>query len=618
MNTRRTVRIRPRLLAAALAITLSPLAAAESAGLAAAPALLPELGDWFAALLPAQTYNPREATVPRRRPGHPQTEFREFDVINPDHVGPAPIDQVGEFLPVPDRWRIMESLGFDHPWYDPYNQNTLKGDKPWKVVDGKKRFLILLGIADTLIEPRSIPTPVAPQSAPVPGSNDVLGSVDQIIMAQTLIFSADYYQGNTTFKPPDWEWKATFALQYNQVNTDEVRTTNVDPIRGTNRTDIHFGVQELFYLKDYNVASVRYDFDEFRIGIQPFSSDFRGFLFQDNQLGVRFFGNRDNNKWQYNAAYFRRLEKDLNSGLNDLSEGLRKDDVLIANLYRQDFPVLGFTSQAILAHNRNRDTDSFYDANGFIQRPAALGLERPREYDVTYIGYNGDGHFGRLNLTVSAYYVNGSQSVGVFNQQGTDIDAGFFAAEASMDFDWFRVRGSLAYASGDDDPFDDKSTGYDAIFENPIFAGADTSYWVRQNIPLIGGGGVALGTRNGILANLRSSKEQGQSNFDNPGIRLLGIGADFDLTPESRLSANVNALWFDEVAVLETLRAAAPIDRSIGTDASLAWIWRPYFSQNVVLRVSGAGLFPGEGLKNLYGDRERAYYSVLANLILTY
>src|SRR5690606_17541984 len=162
-------------------------------------------------------------------PGHPYTGLQDFEVINPDAVGPAPIDQVGEFLPVPDRWRIMEAVGFDFPWYDPYNQNELKGDKPWKIVDGKKRFLTLLGVSDTLLEPRSIPTPRGPQSSPDPGANDVLGQIDQIIMAQTVILSADYYQGNTTFKPPDWEWKATLALNYNRVNTDEVRAVTLDP-----------------------------------------------------------------------------------------------------------------------------------------------------------------------------------------------------------------------------------------------------------------------------------------------------------------------------------------------------------------------------------------------------
>ncbi len=90
-----------------------------------------------------------------------------------------------------------------------------------------------------------------------------------------------------------------------------------------------------------------------------------------------------------------------------------------------------------------------------------------------------------------------------------DIGALFAAAELSMDFDWIRPRLSLLYGSGDDDPFDDASTGFDAIFENPQFAGADTSYWIRQAVPLIGGGRVALSSRNGVLASLRSSKEEG-------------------------------------------------------------------------------------------------------------
>ena len=79
--------------------------------------------------------------------------------------------------------------------------------------------------------------------------------------------------------------------------------------------------------------------------------------------------------------------------------------------------------------------------------------------------------------------------------------------------------------------------GFDAIFENPQFAGADTSYFIRQSIPFVGGGGgVFLNGRNGVLMDLRSSKEEGQSNFNNPGTILLGAGADFDVLPELRVS----------------------------------------------------------------------------------
>jgi hypothetical protein len=361
----------------------------------------------------------------------------------------------------------------------------------------------------------------------------------------------------------------------------------------------------------------RYDFDSLRVGIQPFSTDFRGFLFQDSEPGVRLFGNRDNNRWQYNLAYFRRLEKDLNSGLNDITKSPRHDDILIANVYRQDWPWVGYTSQATIAYNHNSD-DRFYNSNGFIERPAAIGLQLPRSYDVTYLGYNGDGHIGRINLTGSAYYAIGHQSHGVFVEQSTQIRAGFLAAEASMDFDWIRVRASGAYASGDKKAYDDKSNGFDAIFENPIFAGADTSYFINQGIPFIGGGGVGLVQPHGMLPDLRTSKEQGQSNFDNPGLRLLGLGADFDFTPRSRVSGNLNELWFDNTATLEAARQQANIARDIGTDASVAWIYRPFFTQNIVLRLSGAALRPGSGFKGLFGTEHSLYYSVLANVILTY
>ena len=183
----------------------------------------------------------------------------------------------------------------------------------------------------------------------------------------------------------------------------------------------------------------------------------------------------------------------------------------------------------------------------------------------------------------------------------------------------FRISG--LYASGDGNPHDNRENGFDAIFENPVFAGADTSYWIRQSIPFAGGGRViGVNGRNGILNSLRSSKEQGQSNFNNPGTILLGAGGDFDLMPELRLSANANHLWFQNTATLQALRNEGSIPRSIGWDLSTAAIWRPKATQNIVFRLSGATLLPGAGFRDLFtnSERNRNYYSVLANLILSY
>src|SRR3546814_5546987 len=34
-------------------------------------------------------------------------------------------------VPIPDRWRLIETLGVvKERWFDPYHQNTLKGDRP--------------------------------------------------------------------------------------------------------------------------------------------------------------------------------------------------------------------------------------------------------------------------------------------------------------------------------------------------------------------------------------------------------------------------------------------------------------------------------------------------------
>ncbi|MFK7955510.1 MAG: hypothetical protein AB8B96_05395 [Lysobacterales bacterium] len=550
----------------------------------------------------------------RRRPGKQPPVAPEEPEIDLARIQPVAAKNIDDyFVPVPDRWRIMESLGQKQRWFDPYNVNTYKADKPlyddW--------FLNILAISDTVIEPRSIPTPVGLQSTTNPGSIDIFGDNDQVIFAENLIVGAVYYKGNTVFRPPDYEYRLTLAFQYNRVEVDERRFLNIDPRfdEGT-REDFHVGVQELFVDKHLRNVSTRYDFDSLRLGIQPFSTDFRGFLFQDLQFGARLFGNRDNNKTQYNLAWFRRLEKDTNSGLNDLGAGFRDDDVFIANVYKQDWPVLGFFSQATVVHNRNREDEFFFDENGFIARPSSLGNERPREYDVTYFGLNGDGHFGRYNLTASAYLAVGDVSPAVFSDQKVDIESAFVAAEAGADFDWVRLRISALYASGDNDPFDDEANGFDAIFENPIFAGADTSYWIRQTVPLVGGGGVILSGRNSVLPSMRSSRELGQSNFENPGMKLIGIGADFDLTPQTRLSFNVNQMWFDDTSVVEVARNQGPIDSELGLDVSAALIWRPYFTQNIVVRLSAAGMIPGEGFEQLFGDEK--HYSVLANIILAY
>ncbi|WP_114950859.1 hypothetical protein [Sphingosinicella terrae] len=654
---------------------LSLLTTVAPAGLAAPPAAdasgeapvqlaLAAQEEPTAAETPATEVQPEP---PRNERGEPPVEPREEELIDgrrrpdierelPDAVeqfnpgairSPPPEAFPADHIPIPDRWRLIQSLGLvTERWWDPYNQNTLKGDRPlciptpeeqerrrasgqrpcgtprWLGLEGDDWFFVASAVSDTVFEPRSFPIPVGVQSTQNPDSNDVFGRNNSIVAAQTFLFGVALIKGSTAYKPPDVEWRVTLAAQANYVDVPERRILDVRPSVGSNRFDYALGVQEAFV--DYHLTntSYRYDFYSLRLGIQPFNLDFRGFLFQDQQLGFRLFGNRDNNRFQFNFAAIWRLEKDTNSGLNNLFQRPRDDWILHANLYRQDFPIINMTSEVSVTWNINREADEIeVDDNGFPVRPALIGDLQARNYDAWYFGYNADGHIGRLNLSASFYGVFGSDRDNIFTGEEARI-AGYFAAvEPSVDFDWVRVRGAVLFASGDGDPYDDVQRGFDAIFENPIFAGADTSYWVRQGIPFIGGGrAVNINGRNGILADLRSSKEQGQSNFVNPGTMLLGVGADFDISPRLRVSTNVNHLWFHQTEVLEALRMQGTIRRDIGWDLSAAIIYRPEAIQNVVFRLSGALLQPGTGFQDLFENetRDDRYYSILLNAILTY
>lgn len=572
-----------------------------------------------------------ESVDGRRRPGYNE---RLPDRLSQDNIGavraPPPEAFPADQVPIPDRWRLIQSLGVvKERWFDPYNQNTYKGDRPinpekvkWLPITGEDWFFVLNAISDTVVEPRTFPIPVGIQYPQRPGSNDVFGRNVSQVYSQSFIVGAALIKGNTAFKPPDIEYRLTLAYNMNYVRVPERRILYVEPSKGRTRFDTFLGVQEAFIDYHLHNSSDRYDFHSIRVGIQQFQADFRGFLFNDNALGFRLFGNRDNNRFQYNLSVWWRLEKDTNSGLNDITQTPRKDWIFHGNIYRQDFPLPGLTSELSATVNINREGDALQlDQNGFPVRPALIGNLQGRDYDVAYLGYGVDGRFGRLNLTAFGYAALGKDRQNVFTGRNADIRAFFGAAELSYDRGWARYRLSALYASGDKDPFDDKETGFDAILENPIFAGADTSYWVRQSVPFIGGGRqISVNGRNGILNSLRSSKEEGQSNFNNPGTFLLGAGADFDLTPQWRLSGNANHLWFNNTKVLQTLRSEGSIPRDIGWDLSAAAVWRPNANQNIVFRLSGAVLVPGAGFRDLFTnfDRDRNYYSVLGNIILSY
>lgn len=523
---------------------------------------------------------------------------------------PKQEEPIPEAVPRPDRWAIQfpeYPLNEPGELYDPYHQNVLKADYP---LFGQNTFFSFTAKSITLVEARAVPTPSGVSTARF-RRPDFFGDGDQYLVSQLAVLTIELFEGETSFRPRDWEIRITGALNHNYTDTEENGVIGPDVRRRTDRSDDVVTLQEC--LVEVHLADLSDDFDfmSLRVGIQPFVSDFRGFIFSDTNLAARLFGTAMSNRLQWNAVAFHQLEKDTNSDLNTLD--LRRQQVYIANLFFQDFITEGYTIQGSVHYSRDYP-ESHFDTNDFRVRPDVAGSAALHDVDVVYLGITGDGHLDRVNINHAFYYANGHDSLNPLAGRAVDIEAQLAALEVSYDFDWIRVRGSALWASGDRMPTNDKATAFDAIFENPNFAGGPFSYWNRQSIKLAG---VNLTNRFGQLPNLRSSKTQGQINFVNPGLFLFNVGVDIEVAPELRITGNVNHYRFHHTEPLELLVFQPSISNEVGAEINMGLQWRPFLNNNMIVSVGAAGFFPGRGFTDIYESHD-PLYSAFVEVSLTY
>jgi hypothetical protein len=517
-----------------------------------------------------------------------------------------------DFVPLPDRWRDIKpppyELNVEGHWYDPYNQNVLKGDYP---IIGQNTFLVLTASAENFIEAARTPTPSG-ASTLEPQSESFFGRGDRLFVNENLKVSLEFYHGDVAYRPRDWELRVTSVFNLNYINTRENNGVNINVRKGDDRTETHIAFQELSIEKHLFNVSDRYDFVSLKAGIQRFASDFRGFIFSDFNLGARLFGNLNSNSIQYNLIYLPMLEKETNSELNTVFDD-REQDVLIANVYIQDWLSLGYTTEFSFHYNHDKPTRLF-DENGFPVRPAIIGNVKPHEIKAYYAGWTGDGHFGRLNITHALYQVFGTDDFNSVAGRSIDLNGQMAALEISIDKDWMRFKASAFYASGDSDPMDDKGTGFDAIIDQPFFAGGPFSYWNSQGIRLQG---VGLVQKQSLLPSLRSSKLEGQANFVNPGVWLFNVGYDAELTPKLKAVVNVNYLRFVSTESLQNFLNQPAIHKQIGLDYGCGIVYRPFLNNNAIVVVGVSALTPFDGWKDIF-ESSQTQYSVLTSIVLTY
>ncbi|HEX4631709.1 MAG TPA: hypothetical protein VH188_12175, partial [Chthoniobacterales bacterium] len=501
---------------------------------------------------------PRSLGLPRRGVREMEPERHKLDYEQyPDSENGHGLLPASE--PVPNRWflgfgrwqRYADPGTAETPYqtgrlrfWHPYLQSTLKGDSP---IIGQDIFLNLTLNDFFQFEARKLPIPSGVSTAR-PNSSEFFGRSDQLFFSNDFSIGVDLFKGETAFKPVVWALRLLFVANQNYIRVKENNALDPDPrgpgftgpaptpafppfgdptsglgpgltrisgdlagSRYTTRAKQWYSLQEAFGEIHIRDLTNNYDFLSSRFGIQPFVSDFRGFIFNDSNLGLRLFGNYDNNRWQYNVMAFDMREKDTYSDLNKFDS--RDQRVIILNAYRQDFLTKGYTAQ--LSFHANFDEASrHYDQNDFITRPAPIGEVRNHYVQAYYLGWTGDGHIGRLNITHALYEVLGEDGFNGIAQQRVSINAQMAALELSIDKDWLRFKLSGFYASGDDNPRNSHATGFDTIFDKPFFVGGPFSFFFHQGLN-IGGTSVNFKQRDSLVIDLRTSKSEGQSNFVN-------------------------------------------------------------------------------------------------------
>ncbi len=549
-----------------------------------------------------------------------------------------------EATPIESRWRIFPSA----PWrryddnrldiiyaqshlLDPYNRNPLKGDYPFR---GRKLFFSFTAASETTFDSRRIPVPSV-ASAVDPGEYGFFGRGGQAAVLQNFRFAFSLFRGSAGFKPVDFEIRITPELNLNHVNARENGLLNIDVRRGTDRNDSNVGMQEMYAEKRLFSGKAFFDFTSVRVGIQRFTSDFRGLVFSDEQPGARLFGNFHNNVFQYNLAYFNMLEKDTNSGLNRWRS--RRQQVYAANLYWSDFLTKGYTLNFSALYNHDQPT-FLIDKNGFLVRPAPIGLPLPHKVRAGYAGISGDGHIKRFNISHSFYQAFGRDN---FNPIPADknpqhINAQLASFEVGYEKDWMEFKAAAFYTSGDKDLNDGRANGFDGIVPNQqfagggflgsaaladrglinnAFAGGGINFLNRQAVPLTGTGLFLFGP-NSLMPTMRAGLFEGQANFVNPGILLFNAAFNAKVTPKIRGTVNVNWAKFNRTEVLQAVLFQSHIRHAIGLDTGLGVQYRPLLTENIVITGGMGTLAPGRGFKDIYTGR--TLFSAFVNVRMVF
>lgn len=519
----------------------------------------------------AQVAGPRPGSGAAPEPQGQQTPAATYDytAMPSRYVELEPFDRYGRRrawnpLTMSDgtgEYPILRGAGL----FDVYNTNTWKGDRP---VIGENTFFAAQAVWNNLFE-----------------SRDKVGdSADEL--RSTLFLTADFFHGDTVFRPPTWRVRTTLALDVRDADDVDNGET-----QGDGSVQELFGELLLWEMDPY------LDFGSIRVGRQAFASDFRNFVFQDNNDGVLLFGSFFESRVDWEIGFFDLVEKDEFSNLNKGFDS-RDQQFWVANVFVEDVLAMGYEMQFSL--------QGVSDSAGF----EFLGTQFDRNVDAYYLGFNGEGRIGGLEVAHALYWMTGEDDNNLLTGANEDINAYMAALEVAVPWDWRRYVFSFLYASGDGDSFDGEGNGFDSVFDNPAFAGGAFGFFNRQGLAVAG---QTINNTNSIYPNLRTKAFEGPNSV-NPGLIMLHGGCEATLSNYWTVAANAAYLSFADTQVLEDLFPGESLGNGIGFDFSLAAQYRPLGVDNCIVTPGIQMLVPVDGFKDL--SDEDVLFALFVNAVV--
>jgi hypothetical protein len=245
---------------------------------------------------------------------------------------------------------------------------------------------------------------------------------------------------------------------------------------------------------------------------------------------------------------------------------------------------------------------------------------RQRDAKVFYYGLEGIGQFGIIKPSFEAIYADGE-----FKGNGRDIKA--YAAFAGVELALSKAFNPYIagrFTSGDEDSADNDVEGFVGITDigrfTPLMGldgnilGESMNAGVRYNSPLY-----SYAPDRAVGGNLYGGIGNASSG-NNPGSKILAVGAKGDINEQFSYKAQVFGIWFDKTENLPVGagKTVSEVDKFAGTTFDL--MLKYAFSKNFYASYIFSAFFPGDGIKDQQSTTADDTYASLhtVNLFWTY